>query len=1098
MRKIAVLFTALLCSAVSIFAQTTIKGKILDSKDGSPVPGATIRIRGERTSVISNLDGSFQLTAKTATGTLDVTEIGHAQQSVRYSGSDDIVINLVQDTKALSEVVVTGTGVATSKRKLGIAVESVSADKLPQAPTASIDQALVGKIPGAQISSVSGNPGDPVNIVLRGINSLGGTKPLILVDGLQVSGVDLNSLDLNNIERVEVVQGAASSAIYGAQGANGVIQIFTKRGKKGNAKVEFSSGYSSNQFLNVGGVHKSKLHPYITDASGNILDISTGQPIVQNEDGTIPGNISYRYGRAVDGSGNGATRLALLGPKNINDQPYKGNLQYYDHFKQIFQTGYSLNNNISFSGGGEKSDYSFALANSITESPILKNGKLNRTNLTLNVGTEIFKGLKFRSTTQVIYTKNNMVPLMGGAGGTRFGYGDQTSTLSSGAYSSGVYGFLNTSPFFDLSYKQPNGDYANYLNAGYLSVNSSNPFYYKEYGSSRDNKVEIVQALNLTYQVNKWVELDAKYGLSYRNENTKWVIANQTQNLNTTNQDAWAAVYGSDATGELENFQYTNTYQNLITSATFRFDLQKDFHINFPLKSSTLAAYDYRKNSYREYDTYGVGLPLNPPINALSAGDINIIDDYYEPFTTYGYLIDQKFEIGDWGGISGGFRTDWSSNFGDGLHFTFPHANGYLALSGFNFWKDSKISDALSYFKIRAAYGEAGIQPKFGDRYPGIDPGNLGGSLAYSIQTQTRNSLIKVERTKEFEIGTDFTLNTGTGHWFSAFNGSFTYWKRSSSDVITNVSLPISTGATDIKDNSVDLSSKGIQAQLNIPVFKSKQLAWDFTINFGKAKSVIDKVKGEVASFTASAGSTQLKLIPGQPIGQIFGYNALTDINQLKADGKTPFIPVADQSNYTIVDGRVVDKRTKAIYFSDEAGLIGDPNPKFNMSFINGFTYKDFLTLGFQFDWIYGSHLYNQTKEWMYRDGISGDFDKPVTIEGETAAWTAYHGSAYYGLGAAPSGPGNNATKDYFYEAASFLRLRNVSVGIDMAKLMKISVFKRLQLVFTGRNIWTKTNYTGFDPEINSASANSSFERGIDHSTLPNIRSYQVSLNVGF
>jgi hypothetical protein len=168
------------------------------------------------------------------------------------------------------------------------------------------------------------------------------------------------------------------------------------------------------------------------------------------------------------------------------------------------------------------------------------------------------------------------------------------------------------------------------------------------------------------------------------------------------------------------------------------------------------------------------------------------------------------------------------------------------------------------------------------------------------------------------------------------------------------------------------------------------------------------------------------------------------------------------------------------------------------MSFINGFTYKDFLTFGFQFDWIYGSHLYNQTKEWMYRDGISGDFDKPVTIDGQTAAWTAYYGSAYYGLGAAPSGPGNNATKDFFYEEASFLRLRNISVGLDLAKVMKLNTFKRLQLVFTGRNVWTKTNYTGFDPEINSASANSSFERGIDHSTLPNIRSYQVSLNVGF
>ena len=1096
MRKIAILISVLFFCTASVFAQTTIKGRITDSKDGSPIVGATVKVRGENSSTVSRVDGTFELTTKSGK-VLDISEVGHFSQTVNVSGSM-LDIKLAPDLKALSEVVVTGVGVATSKKKLGISVESISADKLPQAPTASIDQALVGKIPGAQISSVSGNPGDPVNIVLRGINSLGGTKPLILVDGLQVSGVDLNSLDLNNIERVEVIQGAASATIYGAQGANGAIQIFTKKGKKGTAKIDFSSGYSSNEFLNIGNVQKSKLHPYLTDASGNILALGTGLPVVINDDGTLP-KISYRYGNPILGA-TAASRRAILGPQNVNDQPYNGNLKFYDHFKQVFQKGYTLNNNISLSGGGEKSDYNFSVANSLTESPIIKNGKLNRTNLSLNVGTEIFKGLKFRSTTQIIYTKNNMTPLLGAPGGLGYGYGDQTSSLSSGAFANGVYGFLNTSPFFDLNYKQPDGNYTNYLNAGFLSVNTSNPYYYKQYGTSVDNKVEVVQSLNLNYQVNKFVELDGKYGLSYRNENAKWTFGNQTLNASTHNYGTYVSNYAPDDAGEINNYQYTNTYQNLLASATFRFDLKRDFHVNFPLKSITLAAYDYRKNSYREYDTYAVSLPLNPPINTNSAGSVAVPfdGDHYEPFTTYGYLVDQKFEIGDWGGVSGGVRTDYSSNFGEGLNFTFPHGNAYVALSGFDFWKNSKLGNAISYFKIRSAYGEAGIQPGFGARYPGIDPGNIGGSLAYSFQTQARNPLIKVERTKEFEIGADFTVNTGSQKWFSAFNGSVTYWDRKSVDVITNISLPLSSGVTSILDNSVDLSSKGVQAQLNIPVLKSRDLTWDFTINFGKAKSIIDKVTGVVASFTASAGSTQLKLIPGQPIGQIFGYNALRSVNQLRADGKTPFITAANQGNYAIVEGRVVDTATKAIYFSDEAGFIGDPNPKFNMSFINGFTYKDFITVGFQFDWIYGSHLYNQTKEWMYRDGISGDFDKSVTIAGRTAAFTAYHASAYYGLGDATYGPGNNATKDYFYEDASFLRLRNVSVGFDVAKVMKIKTFKRLQLVFTGRNIWTKTKYTGFDPEINSASANSSFERGIDHSTLPNIKSYQVSLNVGF
>jgi TonB-dependent starch-binding outer membrane protein SusC len=1095
MRKIMAVLAMVLGLMFNTFGQGgNVTGRVTDLKDGTPIPGVTIRVKGGGAITTTALDGTFMLPLKQGKATVEFTSIGFITKSIAVNAGSPVAVQLEIDSKALSEIVVTGTGVATSKRKLGIAVESITADKLPAVSNASIDQALVGKIPGAQISSVSGNPGDPVNIVLRGINSLGGTSPLILVDGVQVSGVDLNSLDLNNIDRVEVVQGAASSAIYGAQGANGVVQVFTKKGKRGNTRVDFSSSYSSNEFLNIGGVQKSKLHPYLSDATGNILDNATKLPVVLNEDGTMP-RISYRFGAPHLGAGASA-RLAILGPNNINNQTYDANLKFYDHFGQVFQSGATINNNLSVSGASEKSDFNFAVSNSITESPIVKNGKLNRSNLSLNVGTEIFKGLKLRSTTQLVYTKNTTKPFLGAPGGLGFGRGNNTSVFNIGG-GTGVYGFLNTSPFFDLNYKQADGTPPNYMNAVFLSVNTGNPFYNKYYSDGLNNKIEIVQGLNLNYQVNKWVELDAKYGINYRNDNVRWTLANQSLNESTSSYDTYIAVYAPNSNGEIVNYQYTNTYQNFLGSATIKADLQRDFHINLPIKSSTLIAYDYRKNIYKEYSTYGTEIPLDPPININTSKVRDVARDYTEPFTTYGYLLDQKFEIGDWAGVTGGFRTDYSSNFGDGLKFTFPHFNGYVALSNLNFWKNSKLANSISYFKLRGAYGEAGIQPYFGARYPGIDNLNIGNQSAYSLQTSLRNTKIKVERTKELEFGADLTINLGKGKWFSAINGSVTYWQRKSIDVIANASLPPSTGGTEISDNLIDLSSKGVQASLNMPVYKSRDFNWDFTVNFGRARSIIDKINGTVQAFTAAAGSVQLKLIEGQPIGQIFGYKALTDVNQLRADGKTPFIAPEDRNKFAIVEGRVVDTALRAIFFSDEASLIGDPNPKFNMSFINAFSFKELITFAFQFDWVSGSHLYNQTKEWMYRDGIHGDFDKPVTINGVTAAYTAYHGSAYYGLGATPSGPGNNATKDYFYENASFLRLRNISIGFDIAKAARIKSFRKLQLVFSGRNILTSTKYTGFDPEINSGPANSSFERGIDHSSLPNIKSYQIGLNVG-
>lgn len=236
MRNFICLSLLLICAlSMSARAQDRrIIGKVTSAEDGSPLPGVSVVLKGTTKGTSTDAGGIFDISVPSAKGTtLVFSFVGVATQEIPVGNQSELNVSMVSDSRLLTEVVVTGSGVATSKAKLGIAVESVSAKDLPQTPTASIDQALVGKIPGAQISSTSGNPGDPVNILLRGINSVqGGTKPLIMVDGVQVASTDINSLDLSNVDRVEVVQGAASASIYGAQGANGVIQVFTKKVKR--------------------------------------------------------------------------------------------------------------------------------------------------------------------------------------------------------------------------------------------------------------------------------------------------------------------------------------------------------------------------------------------------------------------------------------------------------------------------------------------------------------------------------------------------------------------------------------------------------------------------------------------------------------------------------------------------------------------------------------------------------------------------------------------------------------------------------------------------------------------------------------------------
>ncbi len=1084
MRKLLSTFVALLlCAVTCSFAQTLqLSGTVTDEK-GEPLAGAAIYEKGTRAGTSTAADGSFKLMAKKG-AYLVITSVGYETRVVKAETAI-IKVVLPVETKSLSEIVVTGIGTATSKRKLGIAVESVTSDKLPAAPSASIDQALVGKIPGAQISSISGNPGDPVNILLRGVNTVqGGTKPLIMLDGVEIHATDLGSLDLSNVDRVEVVQGAASASIYGAQGANGVIQIFTKKGKAGGTSINFSTSYAANSYINSGHVRKAWLHPYLTDAGNNLVDAS-GNVLKYNEYGSVEG-ISYTYG--------GPARYAILNTHNVSNKPYNANLKYYDQFKQVFQTGSTWNNSISISGASDKSDFALSVSNNHTISPVMKNGYVDRTNLTANLGTELFRGFKLRSVTQLVYTRNTLAPGLGAAGGYYYGKGNSIGNVGN------IYGFLNTSPFFNLRYKLADGTSPAYQTADFLSINAFNPYYVQEYTDGLDNKIDVIQNLNANFKINQFVELDAKYGINFRTENARWTYYNQSNNTNSNYYSSWASNFAPNNAGEIDNWDYKTTFQNFLGSLYFKTDFEKDFHSKLPIQTSTQVAFDYRKNKYREYDTYGVGLPTSPPINVQATSSQAVALDYEEPFITYGYLVNQKIDFGNIGGVTGGFRSDWSSSFGGGSKpFTFPHVDGYLLPSSFGFWNNSKLGNVLPYFKLRAAYGEAGIQPGPFDRYPILDQGNIGNVLAYSVHTPTNNPNLQVEVSKEFEVGTDFSINTNKqGNWFSAVNGAFTYWKRKSKNVIYTVSTPPSSGSTGILDNAIDMSSNGMQFQLNLPVLQSRTISWDFTVNFGHQTSRIDQIHGgSDIILTSSAGSTALVLTEGQKIGQIYGYKALTGTSAKFKDGSS-YIAQGDAGKYTLVNGRLVDTATKAIMFTGETTPLGDPNPKFNASFINTLSYKGIATLSFQFDWVYGSHLYNQTKEWMYRDGISGDFDKPVTINGQTGAYTAYWASAYYALWGSAYGAGNNATKDFFYEGASFLRLRNVSFAFDFAKVARLPYFKKLQLVLTGRNLLTFTRYSGFDPEISSGAVNSAFDRGVDHSTMPNLKSYQVGLNVGF
>lgn len=1029
---------------IAIWAQTTATGKVVDEK-GNGVAGASVLEKGTRNGTLTASDGSFSLKVK-AGAKLVISEVGY--ENAEVAAGTGVSVKLKTDTKALSEVVVTGTGVATSKKRLAISVESITADKLPNIPSASIDQALVGKIAGAQISSSSGNPGAPASIQLRGINTIqGGTQPMILIDGVEMAASTLATLDLNSIDRVEVVQGAASATIYGAQGANGVIQVFTKKGKAGTARIDFSTRTSWDNYINIGNVRQPLNHSFLTNANGDIVNTS--------------GTLLTRNAAGVWENGTWLSDATAQ-----NNKPYKNNTQYFDHIDQLFSQAQTTNHSITVSGGKEKSDYSIGLSQLNQQSII--DGELKRTNLTLNYGFELIKNLKIRSITQLVYTQNT------------------TGNL-------GISSALYTYPFADFGFKDSDGNYATYFGS-FAGANSRNPYYNRQYRKFDDKQVDIIPTINLNYKLTKNIEFDYKFGLNQNRDDYTRTDANQTLNQNSI---ATARFIGDDKAGTIRNITYRRTTQNSLATLNLKFDFAKDFGLNnIPINSFTTVAYDWRQRNYNYTDLNYVGLPLYSA-NANQAATKSVIEIYEDVFRTFGLYVNQKFEWEDKGGISAGVRSDYSSAFGSGQTAqSFPRGDAYLRLSSFNFW--NKLAKSIPEFKIRAAYGEAGIQPGVFDRIPTLASGiTTNGSFFYN-PSLLANEKLKVERSQETEVGLDFSIKPGKKNWFSNIAFSATYWERKGKDVIWTIPVPISSGASEIKSNVLDLSSKGFQFSIDASVYTSKNLNWNLTTVFGSSKTFTDNITGtpDIPLVWSSAATYTLR--PGEQFGTIFGYKALTSIEQKTADGAAFYLDQTQKANYEIVEGRVVNKTTKRVQFTSDKYVLGNTTPKFNISFTNTLTYKDFLSFSFQIDWIAGAKQYNQTKEWMYSEGLHGDYDKPITINGQTGAWTAYYRSIYEAVEA-------NGTKDYFLEDASFVRLRNISASFDLSKVVKIPFTDKLQIFVNARNLLTFTKYTGMDPEANqnttgagsTSSSQTSVQRGLDYFSFPNTKSFQIGINIG-
>lgn len=868
---------------------------------------------------------------------------------------------------------------------------------------------------------------------------------MILVDGVEVnaggnnngSGTNVSSrladLDLSNVDRVEIIQGAAAGTLYGAQGANGVIQIFTKRGSKNSApRITVNSRANIDNVLR-GKFDVAKNHYFETDAEGYIVGGNAGNPRIKMDE-------------------NGYWDAPLAPPLSgtlLNNKPFKE--QTYDQFKQLFKPNApTFNNSLNVSGGGENTDYSIGISNMSQQSVI--NGRLNRTNLNLNLGMELFKNFTIRSSTQIVYSANTT----GGITGDNNIY-------------SGLASALTSRPYWDIKFRDPLGNRV----SNPESDNSVNPFYTFDFRKYDAKNTRIVQGMDVNYKFPKFVEINYKYGIDNFRYDFRDDILYQLSNVNP-------GVGLDPFSGRITLDRDRQTLQNSLLSVYLKTDFEKDFNSSLPIQTSTQLSYDYRHRRYQNVTAEGTEFPGYPPFSPSAAATKTYSEESRE-FVTFGYLINQRIDYGNLFGFSGGVRIDYSSAFGAGSEaFVFPRGDFYFRFD------DIIKSKAIYELKLRGAYGEAGTQPGDFDRQLTLASGMIGNAGYLASQSTSRNANLMVQRSKETEVGLDLGLLLNKDNWLNKLKFNATYWRRKSTDVIRDVDIAPSSGASSLRDNLLSFSSSGFQFSLDADVYSSTDFVWNFGTRFGASRMMVDKVFNGKDITIGGSGAGQFVIRQGTELGTFFGKRPLASVDELDPSGQR-YIPAASVGDYIIVNGAVVNKDTKAVSFTSDQVEIGNPNPDFTMSFINSFNIKKDLTFSFQLDWTKGNDIYNQTKQWMYRDLMHSDLDKPVTIGAESGPFVNYYNSIYQ----------TNNTNSFFVEKGSFLRLRDVSLSYNFSKLVKSQFVKNAMLTVSGRNLLTFTKYTGFDPEA-GANFNDPIYRGLDLWAFPNFRSYQVSLSLGF
>lgn len=1046
MKRITLLLLGLAGLTSLAFSQSReITGTVSDQATGEALPGVNIVVKGSGTGSVTDLNGQYDIKASTPESVLVFTYIGYSDQEIRVGNSTVIDVKLSENIETLDEVMVIGYG-TIKKSDLTGAVSSVKADAVKDMPVLGMDQALQGRAAGVMVTNNTGAPGSGVSIKVRGIGSIArSNEPLYVIDGIPLDNTQISNpqtgssgdrinpmsnINPDDIESMEILKDPASCAIYGARGANGVVLITTKRGKKGANVTEFSAYYGISQVTNRIDMMNSK-----------------------------------EYQRLVY-EGLRKKRTPLASPLYISDEE----VAMYDTDWQdaIFRNASTYNVNLQTRGGSDKATYSISGGYYNTEGVVINTG-FERYSLRANVDMNLSEKVRVGTSMSLARSEGQRQ-----RNSTSSAQADNNKTTGGPV----VMSALTSSPVYPV-----------YDSLGSYGIDLRN--------KAIANPVMLAQEQNLDYFTNRVI------GNAYLD----WEIIDGLTfhtlfgaDLRDTKENFfWAPYYYPDDGLKMPGSARTsdNTVFGLswVWTNTLSYTKTLGEH-NFTIMAGHEASHIQNELTYTEVG----GMPISDITTFASSPAILVAENFYSASALESYFGRVNYSFKSRYLLQMNIRRDGSSRFGEDKRWgLFPAAS-----FGWNMARESFMDGAgfITQLKPRISWGKTGNQEVGDYSWRGS---YMVGTIpnAYDVDNEVMNYLSQLggRYTSISDYGYSWeehtTINAGLDLSFfkNRINLNVDYYKRVSDKLLLEVALPATSGIGGAWNNAGKVTNEGVEVALmthNI----SGEFTWttDFNIafnNFTVNELLVDSIKGYNSI-----------LIEGQ------GLNFFTYEREAMVDSVSGYVVLVDQNG----DGEISYGGGNA-----DKTITGNPLPMFFGGITNTFEYKGFdLSIFFQF--VYGNDIYNATRQTLddyqvasgLSVGVNGTAEAfngrfiPVAVEDDegNVIWPknihTRHPTTNYA--------GNNIDQreghSGWVEDGSYLRLKTLTFGYSLPQKwlskMKIS---NMRIYFSTNNLWTLTNYSGFDPEVSTITGESigaNLSPGIDAGAYPQSKTFVFGLNMTF